>query len=193
MRILSSLFIGPTACRQRSAVGPTARTPAAIDVPGPDSLQNTAELMPERASVFPFWQNFEARQIEFTPIWPPREPQPPRWQQWERFVPTSTFDDPWTDAARVLLLADLPSWPSTVPHHGWRWGDGPPLFTAPSLDLYVAFHQLVPDDPWLLVDGAAPIAAEGLLGWNARIWSTDRKLVATSSGQGIFRPVPTDG
>src|SRR6185436_9183937 len=97
---------------------------------------------------FAFWQNFEARPVAFRRDWPPTEAHPPEWREWERFVPTSTFDDPWTDAARVLLLADLPSWPSTVPQHAWKWKlDEPAPFIAPSLDLYVSFHQFVPDDP----------------------------------------------
>ncbi len=74
----------------------------------------------------------------------------------------STFADPWVDAARYVLLCDLPSWPSAVPQHAWKWPDRQE-WVAPSLDLYVAFHQAVPDDPWLLVDGHCPVGAGGLL------------------------------
>jgi acyl-CoA thioesterase-2 len=88
-----------------------------------------------------------------------------------------------------VLLADLPSWPSASRHHSWKWADGPD-WVAPSLDLYVAFHQAAPQDPWLLIDGAAPIAAEGLIGWNCRLWSSDRTLVASGGGQALCRRVP---
>ena len=101
----------------------------------------------------------------------------------------STFDDPWTDAARYVLLCDLPSWPAVTQHHAWKWGDGPQEFIAPTLDQYVAFHRPVPEDPWLLVDGYTPIAADGLLGCMTRLWSSDGRLVASGSGQGLFRRV----
>ena len=62
---------------------------------------------------------------------------------------------------------------------------------APSLDLYASFHQFVPDDPWLLIDGAAPIATDGLIGWNGRLWSSDFKLIASGGGQALCRRVPS--
>src|SRR5262249_20591861 len=80
------------------------------DVPDPESLTSSIELFPGRPRPFPFWQNFDDRPIEWSDEWPPPGPRPPRWREWLRFIPRSTFDDPWTDAARVLLLCDLPSW-----------------------------------------------------------------------------------
>lgn len=163
------------------------------DVPGPEALRGLAELLAEQADAPPpmtFWTNFDARPVAFRHEWPPPGPEAPRWQQWHRFVPVSTFEDLWLDAARYVLLGDLPSWPSTVPQHAWRWAGGPPEWIAPTLDLYVAFHRPVPAEPWLLVDGAAPVAADGLLGWHHRLWSTDGALVASGGGQGIFRRVP---
>ena len=62
---------------------------------------------------------------------------------------------------------------------------------APSLDLYAAFHDLQPSDPWLLADGHAPIAGEGLIGWNGRVWSGGRRLVASGGGQLLCRRIPT--
>ena len=49
-------------------------------------------------------------------------------------TPTPTFDDPWIDACRALILIDVQSWPAAGSAH--PWGSG---FIAPSLDLYVAF------------------------------------------------------
>jgi acyl-CoA thioesterase-2 len=161
-------------------------------VPGPDSLRSMADyaLDDDASEQRPFWQNFDARPVHELRDWPPPEPLDPVWRQWHRFVPTSTFDDPWTDAARYVLLCDLPSWPATAQHHGWKWRDEPPSWIAPTLDQYVAFHRPVPDEPWLLVDGHAPIAADGLLGCTTRLWSSDGQLVATGGGQGLFRRVP---
>lgn len=159
-------------------------------VPAPAELESIADHLARAGEpTRPFWTNFDAR-----PCTPPdvawTEPGDPVWRQWHRFVPSSTFDDLWTDAARYVLLCDLPLWPATMRHHGWRWPEGGPDYIAPTLDLYVAFHRAVPDEPWLLVDGNAPIAADGLLGWNVRLWSPDGALVASGAGQGLFRRVP---
>jgi acyl-CoA thioesterase II len=162
------------------------------EVADADSLKSLAEHyadMGADAPPFAFWDNFDARPISFRHDWPPPGPLEPVWRQWLRFVPASTFDDPWLDAARYVLLCDLPSWPACTPHHAWKWGQEPAPWIAPTLDLYVAFHQLVADDPWLLVDGKVPVAADGLLGCHARIWSSDRRLVAAGGGQGFFRRV----
>ena len=83
------------------------------DVPDPDHLPDVRELLPDDAEPpFPFWHNLEAKPIEFEAEWPPSGPRPARWQEWLRFTPTATFEDPWVDAARCVILVDLPSWPS---------------------------------------------------------------------------------
>ena len=81
--------------------------------------------------------------------------------------PTATFPDPWADAARSVILVDLPSWPSAHRPHAWQQ----PPYMAPTLDLNVAFHRPTADEPWLLCDGAAPVSTRGLFGWTARVWS----------------------
>jgi acyl-CoA thioesterase-2 len=164
------------------------------DVPPPDELESVAEFVERTGSdPRPFWENFDARPCTPWTEEPLTEPRDPVWRQWHRFVPTDTFDDPWTDAARVVLLCDLPLWPAAMQHHGWKYPDRNADYIAPTLDLYVAFHRAVPTDPWLLVDGAAPIAAEGLLGWNVRLWSVGGQLVASGGGQGLFRRVQPAG
>lgn len=163
------------------------------DVPGPEGLKNMAELMaevdPEGGPPFPFWRNFEPRPTAWKHEWPPDGPEPPVWQQWERFEPMPDVSDPWIDWARVVLLVDLPSWPSGSMPHAYKWRNGPE-WMAPSLDLYVAFHQSPKGDPWLLIDGHSPIATDGMLGWNARLWSSDRRLLASGGGQALCRRVP---
>jgi len=164
------------------------------DVPGPDELptmeERWATVEEEPAGPpFNFWSNFDARPIEWSSVWPPPGPLDPVWQQWERFLPTATFDDPWVDAARALVLVDVVSWPAASRHHQWKWPNGPE-WMAPSLDLYVAFHDPQPDEPWLLVDGHSPIAGDGLVGWTGRLWSTTGRLVASGGGQLLCRRVP---
>jgi acyl-CoA thioesterase-2 len=113
-------------------------------VPGPEELLPIEALMPDAPPPFPFWDNVESRPIEFSPLWPPKEPLPPIWRSWTRLRPTATFDDPWLDAARSLILLDVQSWPAAHRHDAWR----DPPFIAPSLDLYVAFHEPAGAEPW---------------------------------------------
>jgi acyl-CoA thioesterase-2 len=159
-------------------------------VPDPDELPDISELLPEDAAPpFPFWNNFEAKPLAFEAQWPPDGPRPARWQEWLRFTPTATFEDPWVDAARCVILVDLPSWPSAHRPHAWRQ----PPFTAPTLDLNVAFHRPTSGRDWLLCDGAAPLSTGGLFGWNARVWSTGGLLLASGGGQCLYRRLPGSG
>lgn len=164
------------------------------DVPGPDALPTRDERFATAGvpvpPTFPFWANFDERPVDFDPDWPPEGPLDPIWQYWLRFVPTSTFTDPWVDAGRVVLLADLPSWPAAMRHHAHRYSDGRAPWIAPSVDLHVAFHRLVPDEPWLLVDGEAPLATDGLLPFRSQLWSPAGRLVASGAGQCLFRRLP---
>ena len=156
------------------------------DVPGPDGLPNVVDLLPDDTPpAFPFWRNLEAKPIAFEAEWPPSGPRPAVWQEWLKFVPTATFTDPWVDAARCLILVDLPSWPSAHRPHAWRQ----PPFTAPTLDLHVSFHQPPTDHSWLLCDGAAPLSTGGLFGWTARVWSAGGALHASGGGQCLYRPI----
>jgi acyl-CoA thioesterase-2 len=155
------------------------------DVPGPEALPTIQELVPDGEPPFPFWLNFEQRPLDFTPEWPPSEPLHPTWRSWLKFIPQPTFDDLWVDACRALVLVDVVSWPAAHRPHAYLQAP----FIAPSLDLYVAFHQPRPDDPWLLTDGHGDIAADGLMGWTGRLWSSDQTLVASGMGQLLCRPV----
>ncbi len=158
----------------------------APDVPGPDALASLRELVPDDAPRFPFWENLDSKPTAFEQPWPPDGPRPARWQEWLRFRPTATFDDPWTDAARSVILVDLPSWPAAHRPHAWR--EHP--FIAPTLDLNVAFHQPTSGEAWLLCDGSAPLSTGGLFGWTARVWSPGGALHASGGGQCLYRRVP---
>jgi acyl-CoA thioesterase len=157
------------------------------DVPDPLELPTMAELAQEHdlQPPFPFWNNVEARPLRWRPDWPPEGPLDPVWRQWMQFVPTATFDDPWVDAVRSLLFIDLASWPSASGRHAWRQL---PMI-APTLDVYAAFHEPAPTSGYLLADGHAPVAADGLIGFTTRIWSEERRLVASGGGQMLCRRV----
>lgn len=159
----------------------------------PHELKSLQDLLREEeleaGPPFAFWNNFESRVIDFRRDWPPPEPLPPVFRNWYRFSPTPTFDDLWVDACRALVLIDVQSWPSAARQHV----EQPPRFIAPSLDLYVAFHEPQPSSDWLLCDGHAPVAADGLMAWNGRLWSFDRKLIASGTGQMLCRRLPAQG
>jgi acyl-CoA thioesterase-2 len=150
----------------------------------PEDLASIQELLPPDAQPpFKFWENFDAKPIAFEVEWPPEGPRPARWQEWLRFLPTASYDDPWIDGARSVILVDLPSWPSAHRPHAWKQEP----WMAPTLDLNVAFHQPTAGEDWLLCDGSAPLSTRGLFGWTARVWSTGGRLHASGGGQCLYR------
>jgi acyl-CoA thioesterase-2 len=164
----------------RTAVdGPGLEHDAAVapDVPDPEKLRNFEELRPGEPPFYPFWQNLEGR-----PLWPERhdaEPRPyePVLQEWFRFRPTPTFDDPFVDASRLLLLLDTMSWPAAAMPHPGR------PYQAPNLDVSAWFHRIDPGSAWLLIDLECPVAEGGLMGTTGRVWSRDRRLLASGGAQ----------
>ncbi|MBV8983145.1 MAG: thioesterase family protein [Acidimicrobiia bacterium] len=160
------------------------------DVPAADEVPPVAELLTaeelEAGPPFAFWNNVEQKPLRFMRPWPPSEPIEPVWRAWCRFTPTPTFDDPWIDACRSIILVDVQSWPAAHLPHAYLQ----PPFYAPSLDLYVAFNDPRPQSGWLLTDGHAPNAAHGLMGWTGRLWAEDGALVASGGGQLLCRRVP---
>ena len=157
----------------------------APDVPPPDDLPSAEELSRGERPPFRFWDNFDSRPLTWVDPWPPSEPLEPMWRSWLRFLAWEPGAEPWLDAGRVLLLADLPSWPSAHRPHAWQ----EPPYIAPTLDLHVVFHRLVPDEPWMLLEGTSPVAADGLIGFTSRVWSTTGALVASGNGQTLCRRV----
>lgn len=153
-------------------------------VPGPHELPSIEELLPPEAEPpFRFWENLDARPLHFELDWPPDGPRPASWQEWLRFRPVATWEDEWVDACRSVILVDLPSWPSAHRPHAWKQEP----WMAPTLDLNVAFHRPTSGEEWLLCDGTAPVSTGGLFGWTARVWSTDRRLMASGGGQCLYR------
>ena len=160
----------------------------APDVAAPDGLPTIRELLTEEELAegpsFPFWHNLETKPLHFSRE-PRTEAQEPTFRDWERFIPTSTFEDPWVDACRSVVLIDVQSWPAASRAHPWGHG-----FYAPSLDLYVSFNDPQPASEWLLVDGHGPVARDGLMAWTGRLWSEGGRLVASGGGQLLCRRMP---
>jgi acyl-CoA thioesterase-2 len=157
-----------------------ARMPA---VPAPEQLR-PIEALTDEPRPYRFWENLECRPTRFVP---PREREPgaPALCDWYRFRPSATFDDPFLDAGRTLVLIDTLLWPAA-----WRAHAPDPPFQAPSLDVAVRFHRAAPTCAWLLCDAVAPVAADGLIGGQASIWSADGRLLASGGGQLLCRALP---
>lgn len=161
------------------------------DVPHWSELKNIEELLPPDTprAPFKFWDNFDERPVKWMDDWENRPPGEPQWQQWVRYRPTATFPgDRAADAARLIVMLDTVSWPAAVQAHTGRLP-----WMAPSLDLNVQFHRFAPDAEWLLPVGRADVSTEGLMAFNGRIWTDDSRLLASSSGQNIFRRVEIPG
>jgi len=157
-----------------------------LDVPEPEQLHSTAELMgvqdggPPR---HPFWENIEQRPTEWIADWENREISEPSTRAWVKFVPTATFPDPWVDASRSLILIDLDSWPSATRAH---LGDLEHF--APTIEVTARFIGSTADEPWLLSEASAPVATGGLVAGVGQVWTRDRQLVALGGSTLLCRP-----
>ena len=150
----------------------------------PSELRSIQEVVDEQLgdaaedSPFPFWSNFDVK-----PVWPerfvpgPRQAHDPIFREWYRFTPRPSFDDPFLDAARALLMIDTASWIAASQPHP----NSP--FVAPNLDVTAWFHRAEPDSEWLLVDTRCSVAEAGLMGTEACVWSESGKLLATGGAQ----------
>jgi acyl-CoA thioesterase len=116
--------------------------------------------------------------------WESREPGEPTLRSWFRYLPRDTFDDPFVDAGRSLLLVDTMGWPAAV-----RAYPSELPFYAPSLDVTARFHAVAPESPWLLVECSSPVARDGLVASAASVWSADGRLLASGGQQMLCRPM----
>jgi acyl-CoA thioesterase-2 len=157
-----------------------ARAP---EVPSPETLPE-----PDEESRHAFWRNFDCRWVQPPPREPERRsPLEPHWLSWHRFRPRATFDDPFVEAARSLVLIDTLSWPvASLPHPDPAW-------RAPNLDVTAWFHRAAPESEWLLVEYVSPIAEQGLMGTLGRVFSRDGRLLASGGAQLFCVPAAADG
>ena len=157
----------------------------APEVDGPDGIPSLAErLGGAPAPPFSFWRNFDWRPLDWDGPPGQRPAGEPVFRNWYRYTPRATFDDAVVDAIRALILLDTMSWPSARRAHP----PGDLGFIAPTLDVSVQFHRSAPESDWLLVEGTSPLGEDGLIGFASKVWSRDRRLLASASGQMLCRP-----
>jgi acyl-CoA thioesterase II len=143
-------------------------------------------LPPDEPMRFRFWMNFEHKPLDWWDDPADRPPGEPVFRGWYRYAPVATFTDPAVDACRSLLLLDTMGWPAATRAHPF---DAP--WIAPNIDLAVQFHRAAPSSDWLLVDAVAPVAEDGLIAFQSKVWTDSGALLASGSGQLLCRPVPS--
>jgi acyl-CoA thioesterase len=156
----------------------------APDVPDPEDLRCTDELRDPEWPTYAFWSNLEARTLHPERFGEEPQAHEPIWREWYRFRPRPTFDDPFVDAGRALLLIDTLSWPAAAQPHTSR------EFLAPNLDVSAWFHRSAPESEWLLIDHSSPVGEGGMLGTIGRVWSRDRRLLASGGAALLCIPAP---
>lgn len=122
-----------------------------------------------------FWENLDIRGLKNSEG---------RYSHWYRFIPDVDTEDPYVDAARSLILIDSMQWPAR-----YYMESEPPLYVAPSLDLYVQFHRFNPHSQWLFSDALSLSAGHGLVGGSATVWDERGQLLASGGSQSVLRAV----
>ena len=62
-------------------------------------------------------------------------------------------------------------------------------YVGPSLDVSVWFHASSAADEWLLADATAPVAGEGLVYGEGRVWARDGRLLASGASNMMVMPL----
>ena len=161
--------------------GYTHQEVPAPEVEPPEDSTTIERRAEDGSRLFPFWNNVSCRR----PAAKEGGGEPaPVIREWVRFEPTPTFDDPFLDAARPLILLDTFGWPAVWMKH--RGVD----FVAPNLDTAAWFHRPATAAEWLLVDHQSPVAGDGLIGVSGRVWDEERNLLASGGAQLYSVPRP---
>jgi acyl-CoA thioesterase-2 len=155
------------------------RAPAA---PPREQIKTYEELPDEqRHPPFPIWKQIEERRHRWT-----TSERPPSVEGWFAFRPVGSFEDPFVDAGRSLILIDaLVIAAAKGPHPDES-------NMATSLDLRAHFHRTEsPLSEWLYALVEAPVATFGRYGGRGKIWDESGRIVASGSSQMYSLDAPT--
>lgn len=162
-----------------AAAEPAYRDLAMPDVPPPEALLPP----PADPGGFAFWSNFELRYAS-----PERHgranPAGARTTRWVRFKGYRPDADRFLASARALLLIDTLLWPAH-----WSRRAEQLDYVGPSLDVSVWFHASSAADEWLLADATAPLAGDGLVYVEGRVWAGDGRLLASGASNMMVMPL----
>jgi acyl-CoA thioesterase-2 len=156
------------------------------DVPGPDSLPGTADLVArhgERAAGMAAMEQVVDQRFLDDPFdAPPKTPPATQTYVWLR-VAGELGGNPAVHAAALTFVSDL-----TLLSAGFaRLGGGWPDFFGSSLDHAVWFHHPVRADDWFLYEIDSPAASSGRALCFGKIWAADGTHVATVAQEGLIR------
>lgn len=182
-----------TASFQTAQKGLEHQHPRMPDVPGPDELKSDAQLRRELSELLPNQYRDRLLQpwpIDTRPVEPrdwmePRESDPVT-HSWFRTV-AQLPDDPRVHRAVLAYASDMHLLSTSTRPHGINWYRGE--IKAASLDHAIWFHEPFRADEWLLHVTDSPWAG-GSRGYNrGQIFSADGRLVASTTQEGMIRPV----
>lgn len=156
------------------------------EAPPPSALKSFLDHWEGPLEEMPFWQNIDSRIIYPERINQLDTPFEPNLLEWYRFHPTQTFDDPFVDACRMVILMDTFTWPAGANPHPRNTRE----HIGVNLDVVAWFQDSARDAPWLLCEYESPIARAGLVSGNGRVWSEDGRLLATGGAQVLCIPDP---
>ncbi|MQY05048.1 acyl-CoA thioesterase domain-containing protein [Actinomadura macrotermitis] len=158
----------------------------APDLPPPEELPGFDRLMREAGQEPPpIFKHTDQRPVAWPDDYFTRSGGDAAITTWARFLPQGTFPgDPWLDAARSVILTDLGLFPAVAA----GLAASEMVFTAPNVNLHVAFHQRRPDHEWLLFEGEGLAICDGTLAARSIISTADGAVVATGVGQMLYRP-----
>ncbi|MGB0889873.1 MAG: thioesterase family protein, partial [Solirubrobacterales bacterium] len=126
------------------------------------------------SEMFTFWDHVERRPVLKISNSTSRDPI---CREWFRFHPTAKFKDPFLDAARPLMMLD------TFGYRAARQKYPDHTLFAPNLDTSAWFHDIEAQTDWMLIEHTNPVARDGVMFVDGRVWSESGKLVAGGSAQ----------
>ena len=154
------------------------------EVPPPSQLRSFLDHWPDAPPGPNFWNNVDSRIVNPERINDMENPHEPNVIEWYRFQPRPTFDDPFADACRSVVLLDTFAWPASANPHPQNTR----RFQAVNLDVVAWFHQPANTSEWLLCEYRGLIAQDGLVSAHGRVWSEDGRLIASGGAQCICIP-----
>jgi len=162
------------------------------DVPGPDELPTTAELLGHIdhpvAQYGARERPMDLRHVQSPLYWQADPERVARNAVWMR-TPAAMPDDPLLHRAVLGYASDYTLLESVLRKHGVTWATRG--LKAASLDHAMWWHRPVRVDEWLLYVQASP-SASGARGLGiGRIFSQDGRLVASVAQEGMLR-VPAE-
>ncbi|MTE19144.1 acyl-CoA thioesterase II [Streptomyces sp. TRM43335] len=168
------------------------------DVPDPETLPSSAELLPRHAHLFgdPTVADrlaearaaVDLRYVTDPPYLTAGRPREPRSRIWfrTRGKPDGEYDRPMFHLCLATYVSDMSLLEPVLLAHGrggWTVGD----VVGASLDHAMWFHRPFRVDEWLLYDQSSPTSQAGRGLGSGRIFTADGRLAITVMQEGVVR------